>query len=66
LSISGDCISPGVYEFPMGVTLGEVLREAGADDVQAVQVGGPSREIVGPEGFDRIIFSTIWPPAAPS
>ncbi|MFH0881118.1 MAG: NAD(P)H-dependent oxidoreductase subunit E [Lentisphaerota bacterium] len=55
LSISGDCISPGVYEFPMGVTLGEVLREAGADDVQAVQVGGPSREIVGSEGFNRII-----------
>ncbi|HBA85981.1 MAG TPA: NADH:ubiquinone oxidoreductase [Verrucomicrobia bacterium] len=55
LSISGDCNSPGVYEFPMGVTMAEVLREAGADDVQAVQVGGPSREIVGPEGFERVI-----------
>jgi [NiFe] hydrogenase diaphorase moiety large subunit len=55
LSISGDCTSPGVYEFPLGVTLGEVVREAGADQVQAVQVGGPSREIVGHEGFNRII-----------
>lgn len=35
--------------------MGDVLREAGADDVQAVQVGGPSREIVGPEGFHRVI-----------
>ncbi len=55
LSISGDCASPGVYEFPMGVTMAEVLREAGAEDVQAVQVGGPSREIIGPEGFERVI-----------
>ena len=54
LSISGDCKSPGVYEFPMGITLREMLDEVGAEDAFAVQVGGPSREIVGEEGFDRI------------
>ena len=41
-SVSGDCERPGVYEYPFGVTLRQVLDEAGAKDTQAVQVGGPA------------------------
>jgi len=55
LSISGDCRSPGVYELPFGVTLKEVLKLAGATDAAAVQVGGPSGQMVGREQFERTI-----------
>ena len=55
LSISGDCKSPGVYEVEFGVTLSDVLKLAGATDAQAVQVGGPSGLMVGPNEFDRTI-----------
>ncbi|NJN63923.1 MAG: NADH:ubiquinone oxidoreductase [Acidobacteria bacterium] len=54
-SISGDCRSPGVYELPFGITLGELLKIAGADDAIAVQVGGPSGQMVGPTQFDRTL-----------
>ncbi len=55
LSISGDCMSPGVYELPYGTKLSEILRMAGAPDAAAVQVGGPSGQMVGPDDFDRMI-----------
>ncbi|MHC4402928.1 MAG: NAD(P)H-dependent oxidoreductase subunit E [Planctomycetota bacterium] len=55
LSISGDCTRPGVYEVPFGIELAEVLRMCGAVDAAAVQVGGPSGQMVGPAGFKRII-----------
>ncbi len=55
LSISGDCLAPGVYEVPFGISLREVLREAGAEDAGAVQVGGPSGRMVGPQHFDQSI-----------
>jgi [NiFe] hydrogenase diaphorase moiety large subunit len=55
LSISGDCRRPGVYEVPFGVSLREVLRMVGAEDAQAVQVGGASGQMVGPADFERII-----------
>jgi [NiFe] hydrogenase diaphorase moiety large subunit len=42
LSVSGDVARPGVYEYPFGVTVRQVLDDAGASDTQAVQVGGPS------------------------
>jgi [NiFe] hydrogenase diaphorase moiety large subunit len=55
LSISGDCSRPGVYEFPFGVPLREVLKECGGDEAAAVQMGGPSGQLVGPSDFDRTI-----------
>ncbi|MBW2731307.1 MAG: NAD(P)H-dependent oxidoreductase subunit E [Deltaproteobacteria bacterium] len=55
LSISGDCNRPGVYEMEFGTPLREVLKLAGGLNAQAVQVGGPSGELVGPEQFDRAI-----------
>lgn len=41
-SVSGDCERPGVYEYPFGVTVAEILHDCGAHHTQAVQVGGPS------------------------
>ncbi len=42
LSISGDCGRPGIYEVEFGITVGELLDMARAQDPQAIQVGGPS------------------------
>jgi [NiFe] hydrogenase diaphorase moiety large subunit len=55
LSISGDCLSPGVYEFPFGVRLNEVLKIAGGSDVLAAQVGGAAGRMIGRDGFERTL-----------
>ncbi len=55
LSISGDCTRPGVFEVPFGVTLKEVIQACGGEDAQAVQVGGPSGQMVGPDQYERKI-----------
>jgi len=55
LSVSGDCARPGVYELPFGIPLKELLALVGADDAQAVQVGGPSGQMVPPAQFGRCI-----------
>ena len=46
LSISGDCRFPGIYEVEWGTRLVDVMEMCGADDVQAIQVGGPSGMMV--------------------
>ena len=46
LSISGDCDLPGIMEIEWGITLNEVLKKAGAHDAMAVQISGPSGELV--------------------
>ena len=55
LSISGDCEKPGVYEVEWGVTVQALLQRVGANDVQAVQIGGPSGTCIDPSQFDRQI-----------
>jgi len=55
LSISGDCIYPGIYETEWGLSINDLLDMVGATDIQAVQVGGPSGSLIGPEEFDRIL-----------
>ena len=55
LSVSGDCERPGIYEYPFGVSVRQVLEDCGARDTQAVQVSGPSGVCVAPDEFDRII-----------
>jgi [NiFe] hydrogenase diaphorase moiety large subunit len=55
LSVCGDCRSPGVYEVEFGTTLAAVLQLVGADDAQAVQMGGPSGQMVGAADFSREI-----------
>ena len=60
LSVSGDCARPGLYEYPFGVTIRQVLEDCGASDTQAVQVSGPSGICVSADEFDRrIAFEDI-------
>jgi len=61
-SVSGDCARPGVYEYPFGVTLEEILHDCGAGHgsapgrpVQAVQVGGASGLCLAEHEFGRRI-----------
>jgi len=55
LSISGDCTRPGVYEVPFGLTVTEMLEMVGGQDAIAVQVGGASGQMIGPQEFNRKI-----------
>jgi [NiFe] hydrogenase diaphorase moiety large subunit len=52
-SVSGDCKKPGVYELEFGITVDELLQIVGAEDAQAVQVGGPSGNCIAPKDFGR-------------
>lgn len=54
-SVSGDCEKPGVYEYPMGITVSELLENVGGGDAKAVQIGGASGHCVPREDFDRTI-----------
>jgi [NiFe] hydrogenase diaphorase moiety large subunit len=55
LSVSGDCARPGIYEIEWGFSVNDVLTMVGAEDVQAVQVGGPSGSCIGPSEFNRVL-----------
>ena len=46
LSVSGDCAAPGIYEVEWGTTLRSVLDMIGAHDARAVQISGPSGEML--------------------
>jgi [NiFe] hydrogenase diaphorase moiety large subunit len=54
-SVSGDCRAPGVYEFPLGVTIAELLEKVGGAGAKAVQIGGASGTCVPAAGFGRRI-----------
>jgi [NiFe] hydrogenase diaphorase moiety large subunit len=53
ISVSGDCPRPGIYEYPFGVSLREVLEDCGAVNTRAVQVSGPSGICVAESEFGR-------------
>ena len=53
LSISGDCKLPGIYEIEWGTSIHKVLEMCGAENVQAVQVAGPSGVCISPKQFER-------------
>jgi [NiFe] hydrogenase diaphorase moiety large subunit len=53
LSISGDCVRPGIYEYPFGTTIAEILQDCGAEETLGVQIGGPSGTFISEEEFDR-------------
>jgi len=55
LSVSGDCARPGLYEYPFGVRVEQVLMDCGASDVAAVQISGPSGVCLTPDEFRRHI-----------
>ena len=52
-SVSGDCINPGVYELPYGLSVRELLEMTGGEDAAAVLVGGPSGTMIARDTFDR-------------
>lgn len=54
-SVSGDCERPGIYEYPMGVSVDQILQDCGARNTQAVQVGGPSDKCLSVVEFGRHI-----------
>ncbi|MDH4284907.1 MAG: NADP oxidoreductase, partial [Gallionellaceae bacterium] len=53
ISVSGDCSRPGIYEYPFGVTVREVLQDCGATNTLAVQVSGPSGICIAENEFNR-------------
>jgi [NiFe] hydrogenase diaphorase moiety large subunit len=55
LSISGDVERPGIYEYPFGVSVEQVLQDCGAGNAQAVQVSGPSGVCLATHEFSRRI-----------
>ncbi len=54
-SVSGDCERPGVYEFPMGITVADLLSAVGGSDAKAVQIGGASGYCAPAAEFNRTI-----------
>jgi [NiFe] hydrogenase diaphorase moiety large subunit len=54
-SVSGDCAKPGVYEFPLGITVAALLKEVGGENAKAVQIGGASGQCVPAQDFGRAI-----------
>jgi len=55
LSICGDCERPGIYEYPFGVSIRQILDDCGAKDSQAVQVAGAAGSTIPTDEFDRLI-----------
>jgi len=53
LSICGDCARPGIYEYPFGTTMQEILTDCGAEDLLGLQIGGPSGTFISNQEFDR-------------
>lgn len=54
-SVSGDCERPGIYEYPFGVPVAQILADCGACNPQAVQVGGASGILLSAAEFDRTL-----------
>ncbi|HNQ04746.1 MAG TPA: NAD(P)H-dependent oxidoreductase subunit E [Thiobacillaceae bacterium] len=63
LSVSGDCARPGIYEYPFGTTVRQVLADCGAENTQAVQISGPSGVCIAAGEFDRRIAFEDLPTA---
>jgi [NiFe] hydrogenase diaphorase moiety large subunit len=53
--LAGDCGRPGLYEYPMGVPVREILRDCAGQNAQAIQVGGPSGTLIHADEFDRAL-----------
>jgi [NiFe] hydrogenase diaphorase moiety large subunit len=52
-SVSGDCERPGLYEYPYGTRVAQILQDCGARDTQAVQVGGAAGVCLAAPEFNR-------------
>jgi [NiFe] hydrogenase diaphorase moiety large subunit len=54
-SVSGDCREPGVYEFPLGITVADLVGKVGGEGAKAVQIGGASGHCIPASEFGRRI-----------
>lgn len=54
-SISGDCLKPGIYEFPIGTSIREILASCGGENARLVQVGGAAGQLISSKDFDTPI-----------
>ena len=52
-SVSGDCSRPGIYEYPWGITIEELLESVGGADAKAIQLGGYSGKLIPASDFTR-------------
>lgn len=60
LSVAGDVARPGLYEIAWGTTVNELLSLCGAQDTQAVLVGGPSGQLIqAQEGHRTVAFEDL-------
>ncbi len=55
LSVAGDVERPGIYEYPFGVRIAQVLEDAGAKNPRAVQVSGAAGQCLTSREFGRCI-----------
>lgn len=55
LSISGDCEKPGIYEYPFGISVRQILLDCGASNTLAVQISGAAGFTIPAKDFDRCI-----------
>jgi [NiFe] hydrogenase diaphorase moiety large subunit len=64
ISVSGDVARPGIYEYPFGVTVRQILDDSGAEGRSyAVQVSGPSGTTISWKEFERKIAFEDLPTA---
>jgi [NiFe] hydrogenase diaphorase moiety large subunit len=63
LSVSGDVARPGIYEYPFGTPVADVLADCGADRTQAVQISGAAGATLAAAEFHRIIAFEDLPTA---
>jgi [NiFe] hydrogenase diaphorase moiety large subunit len=60
LSISGDCERPGIYEYPFGVSIKQILEDCGATNTQAVQIAGAAGSTLpAADAWRRIAFEDV-------
>lgn len=52
-SVSGDCARPGVYEYPWGISIAELLDRVDGSDAKAIQLGGYSGRLIPASEFSR-------------
>jgi [NiFe] hydrogenase diaphorase moiety large subunit len=55
ISVSGDCERPGLYEYPFGVRILQILADCGAHDALAVQISGAAGNCLSRKEFGRRI-----------
>ena len=59
-SVSGDCERPGLYEYPYGTRIEQILQDCGGRDTQAVQVGGAAGVcLAAPEFGRRLAYEDV-------